>query len=502
MGKNAEAGQSGDEEMEPMNPAARDGRPTRLWLALAAAGPLMLTACASLSPDQGIDTVAWIAGESTGHQVVKLRSAEDERAAEARIAQLLRRRLTPDGAAQIALLNNKGLQAAYNELAITEAQGAEATLPPSPTLSLARLSAGPELEIERQILVNVLGLLTLPERREIAAVQFRQAQFKAAEETLRVAAEAKRAFYRAVAARQSVKLLQEAKASAEAASELIKKLGESGAVSKLDQAREHVFYAEITGELARAKQTQEADREALIRVLGLWGGRIDFQLADNLPALPGRPLSKSNIEAEALKRRVDVEMARLEVEATARSLGLTNATRLVNVFEIAGKSNYERTVSDDGEVEKTRWRGAEVELQVPIFDFGETRTRQAEETYMRAVNRLAEKAVNARSEVREAYQRYRGAYDFARHYQKEVVPLRQTIADESLLRYNGMLTDIFPVLADVRARIASQKAAIDALRDFWLAHVGLQAALIGGGARSAQPESGGAVIASGGGEAH
>jgi outer membrane protein TolC len=122
---------------------------------------------------------------------------------------------------------------------------------------------------------------------------------------------------------------------------------------------------------------------------------------------------------------------------------------------------------------------------------------------MRVVNRLAEKAVNARSEVREAYQRYRGAYDFARHYQKEIVPLRQTIADESLLRYNGMLTDIFPVLADVRARIASQSAAIDALRDFWLAHVALQAALIGGGSGGAAPESGGAVItASDSGGAH
>ena len=464
--------------------------------------PLTLSACAEFSPDGGMDTVAAITGETTGRQVVKLRNNEEARAAEDRVRLLLRRRLTANNAVQIALLNNKGLQAAYNALALTEAKGVEDSLPSSPTLSLSRLAASGELEIERQILVNVLGLFTLRERREIAEVQFRQAQFKAAEETLRIIAEAKRTYYRAVASAQTERLLQEAKATAEAASELTKKLGESGAASKIDQAREHVFYAEVTGELGRARQTKQADREALIRVLGLWGADIDFQLPSSLPPLPRQARRKTDIEREALQRRVDVEMARLEVEATAKMLGLTHATRLVNVLEIAGKSKYERVtnISDSGakETQKTHWRGAEFAVQVPLFDFGEARTRQAEESYMQVVNRLAEKAVNARSEVREAYQRYRGAYDFARHYQTEIVPLRQTIAEESLLRYNGMLTDIFPVLADARARIASNSAAIDALRDFWLADTDLHAALVGGGSAGARPESGAAVVATSG----
>jgi outer membrane protein TolC len=398
-------------------------------------------------------------------------------------------------------LNNKGLQAAYNELAITEARGIEASLPPSPTLSLARLTAGPELEIERMVLVNVLGLLTFPAKQEIAERQFRQAQFKAASETLRIAFDAKRAYFNAAASGQTATLLREAKSSAEAASELIKKLGESGAVSKIDQAREHVFYAEITGELARARQKHEADHESLIRVLGLWGENINFRLPAKLPTLPGAPIRKKDIESEALKRRLDVEMARLEVEATAKSLGLTEATRLVNVLEVAGLSNYERKPEGD-EIEKTKWSGVELEIQVPIFDFGEARTRQVEELYMQAVNRLAEKAVNARSEVREAYQRYRGAYDFARHYQKEIVPLRQTIAEESLLRYNGMLTDIFPVLADARSRIASNSAAINALKDFWLAHVNLQSALLIGSAPGGEEGADSVVAAGGGGGGH
>ena len=94
-------------------------------------------------------------------------------------------------------------------------------------------------------------------------------------------------------------------------------------------------------------------------------------------------------------------------------------------------------------------------MQIPIFDFGEVRVRQAEATYMQAVNRLVEKAVNVRSEARDAYRVYRSAYDIASHYQREVLPLRKIISDETLLRYNAMQIDVFALLAEARQRIAA-----------------------------------------------
>jgi outer membrane protein TolC len=83
--------------------------------------------------------------------------------------------------------------------------------------------------------------------------------------------------------------------------------------------------------------------------------------------------------------------------------------------------------------------------------------------------------VRARSEVREAYAAYRTAYDIARHYRDEVVPLRKQISDEVLLRYNGMLASVFELLADSREQLASVNAAIDTQRDFWIAETQLQA---------------------------
>jgi outer membrane protein TolC len=97
-------------------------------------------------------------------------------------------------------------------------------------------------------------------------------------------------------------------------------------------------------------------------------------------------------------------------------------------------------------------------------------------------HRAAQAAIEARSEVREAYGQYRLAYDIARHHRDERVPLAQRIADEQLLRYNGMLIGVFELLADARAQVAAVNAAIVALRDFWLAQADLDQALVGKGA--------------------
>ena len=78
-----------------------------------------------------------------------------------------------------------------------------------------------------------------------------------------------------------------------------------------------------------------------------------------------------------------------------------------------------------------------------------------------------------------AYDSYRSAYDLARHYRNEVVPLYQNITEESVLQYNGMLIGVFDLLAAARAQSASVLRAIEAERDFWRADAALKASLLG-----------------------
>ena len=448
---------------------------TRRWMVVASA--LLLSACASFSPDGGMGVVTASVSQDLGKEAVALRTPDEAASARDATVRLLAKPLSADAAVQIALLNNRWLQAAYNDLAIAEARAVEGSLPPNPSVSLTRIAGSVEVEFERKIVANVLALATLPVRSEIAAARFRQAQIAALSETLRVAADTRRAYYRAVAARELAGFLAQAQTGAETAAKLATRLGESGGMNKLDQAREQVFYADITAQLATTRQRADSERESLIRAMGLWGDDLGFRIAGSLPPLPSRPQSLPGIEAEAVRRHVDLQIGRIELDALAKGYGLTQATRFINILDAgyAAKDTKDKVTG-----EKIRERGFDVEFQIPIFDFGEARVREAEATYMQAVNRLMERAVNVRSGARDAYRTYRSAYDIAAHYQREVLPLRKIISDETLLRYNAMQIDVFALLAEARQRIASTQAAIRADEDFWLADTDLGAAIIGG----------------------
>jgi len=458
-------------------------RLARLTITMAFGPLLLLGGCAAFSPDGGMGAVREIAGSALEKDVASLRTAHDAADAHSTVGRLLKRPLSPDAAVQIALLNNRGLQAAYDELAAADARRVGESLPPNPRISLMRISSSAELEVEKRIVADVLALASLPVRSDIAAARFRQVQLRAAEETLRLAARARRAYYRAVAARELTGFLTQAQGAAETATKLAARLGETGGMNKLDQAREQVFYAELTAQLASARQRATSERESLARSLGLWGGDLDFKLPGTLPSLPRRPYVLPGIESEAVRRRVDLQIARMELDALARSYGLTQATRFINLLD-AGYAG--KTIEDHLRGETIRDRGFDLELQVPLFDFGEARVRETEATYMQALNRLIERAVNVRSEAREAYQTYRSTYDIAAHYRREVLPLRKIISDETLLRYNAMQIDVFSLLAEARQRITATVAAIDAEREFWLAMTDLGVAVTGGDVAAAK----------------
>lgn len=452
---------------------------------LLIAAALALSGCAMLSEDRGMATVQGLVSERIGKDVSALATDEDTAAARNRMKALLARPLSVDNAVQVALLNNRDLQAAYNTLGVAEARRVRASLPANPTLTLSKVSGGGGFDIERQVAVNILSLATLPARADIATDRFHQAQVQAAAETVRVATETRRAWIQAVAAHALAGFLVQAQTAAQAASDLSKRLGESGAINKLDQARNQVFTAELTAQLGTARQRAVSTRERLIRMLGLWGDDLAFVLPSNLPALPARPRVLAKVEADAVRQRLDLEVARLELAAMARSANLSGATRFISLLDVAGISTRKQEPGGDAVTEN----GASVELQIPIFDLGETNLREAEQSYMQAVNRLVAKAVSVRSEAREAYQGYRAAYDIARQYEREVLPLRKIISDETLLRYNAMQIDVFSLLTEARARIQSTTAAIEARRDFRLAETGLAAAVIGGSAAPAETDS-------------
>lgn len=444
---------------------------------------LFLTGCATFSSDGGLDDVSTMTKERTGQGVQFAKTKVDTNAPSEAVNQLLMQPLTPDTAVQIALLNNRALQASFAELGVAEADLVQAGRMRNPSFSFGRKRAGDDVEIERSVMFDLLGIVTMPIRSRIEGRRFEQAKLQAASQAVQLAADTRRAYFSAVAAQQTVQYMEQVQAAAEAGAELSRSLAKVGNVSKLDQAREQVFYADATAQVARARHNATAAREQLTRLLGLWGANTGFKLPDRLPDLPKIPRDIANVEQLAMEQRLDVQMAKRNAHATASALGLTKATRFINVLD-AGYVN----TSETGE---PRANGYEIELELPIFDWSGARTARAEAMYMQSVFQTADLAVRARSQVREAYSAYRTTYDLAKHYQSEVVPLRKKISDEVLLRYNGMLASVFELLTDARDQISSVNAAIEAQRDFWIAETDLQAAINGTGGNSVEIRSAG-----------
>lgn len=437
---------------------------------------LALSGCATFSKDGGLDAVSSLTAERTGQDVRLPKTNADGAAIQDELNLLLKQPLTADSAVRIALINNRGLRASLAELGVAEADLVQAGRMANPGFSFSRMSGGGGTEIERSVMFDLVGLVTIPIRRDIESRRFESAKLVAATEAVRLALDTRKAYFNAVAAVQSARYAEQVREAAGASAELAQRMTKVGHLSALDQAREQAFSSEASTQLARARHNATAAREQLARLMGVWGENTTFQLPDKLPELPAAPREAGNIESLAMQQRLDVRLAKLGTESTARALGLTKATGVINVLD-AGYVNKSTSGAP-------RENGYEIELALPIFDWGGARVAKAEALYMQSVHRTADTAINARSQVREAYSAYRTTYDVARQHRDELVPLRKKISEESLLRYNGMLMSVFELLADARAQIAGVNAAIDAQRDFWIAETDLQAAISGSGGSS------------------
>jgi len=255
------------------------------------------------------------------------------------------------------------------------------------------------------------------------------ARLRARDEATRLALSAYKAWVNAVAAEQSARLLREAKTTAETADELTRRMVRAGNVSRLTQAQSQATLSDAAIALARGEQVAFAAREQLIRVLGLWGAQTGFTLATTLPALPASPTDTTDLEARAIAARSGLQAERL---AWQRKQASTTPATIDERWDALGDA-------------------AKVRAQ----------------------------AVQVRSEAREAAFNLRTQWDVAHHLQTEVLPLRQFIHDELTLRYNGMLTSVFELMADSHTRTLSHLAAAEALRDYWLTAADVQAMLAG-----------------------
>jgi outer membrane protein TolC len=436
-----------------------------------------LASCTSFSPDGGFSSVQGVAEKRLDKKLVWAKTPEQQKLVQDEVRRLLGKPLSVDDAVQLALLNNRGLQAQYAELGLSEADLVSAGRIPNPHFSMLRAhkteDGKRDYKIEQAFVMNVFAFITMPQAIAIERRRFEQTQALVAMQMLSLAADTRKAYVQAIASQQTLAYMLQVQDAAQASAELAKRMFEAGNFNQLQLAREQNFYADAAVNVARADLLARNYREGLTRVLGLWGDQTQFKLPERLPDLPQTARDIPDVEQMAIAQRLDLQALRIETEALAKNLGLTKTTRFINVLEFGPARVLEGHKGDPYK------KGYEISFELPIFDWGTSKVARAQTLYEQQLNRAAQMAVEARSEVRQAYDTYRIQFDIAKHFRDEIVPLRMRISDENLLRYNGMFIGVFELLADKRSQITAVNGYIDALRDFWLAQADLEMSLLG-----------------------
>jgi outer membrane protein TolC len=442
------------------------------WMLYFTCVSFVLTGCATFSKDGGLDQVKATAAKHIKQELVWSKTESDQKIVTERVNELLKTPLDVENAVQLALLNNKGLQASLYELGISEADVVQAGRLPNPKFSMLFAKNNGEYKIEQTLTFNILSLVTMPKMLEIERRNFDKTKQTVALEVLRLAYATRIAYFNAVAANEHARYSEQVQESAEASAELAHRMVKAGNWSRFEQAKEQSFYADAMLEYANAKNLQTSSHEALSRLLNV--PVAQFELQKRLPDLPKSVDELQPFEQAAFEQRLDLQAKRLETEALAKQLGLTKVTRLINVLEIGPARVLEGKRNDPYK------KGVDLSFELPLFDWGDAKVARAEAIYMQAVNSTAQLAFNAQSEIREVHERYQTSYKVAKHYRDEIVPLRKKVLDEDQLRYNGMLISPFELFADARAQVMSVNGYIARLNEFWLAETALQMTSIGG----------------------
>ena len=451
-------------------------RASHAKLALSALGLAVLTGCASVSLEQNIGRVNDEAGGFTEGKLALARTQEERdqraQAAQALLAQPLGQKET----VQLALVNSPSLQALLAQGWAESADAAQVGRIANPIFSFERMTAGTELDLGRALSFGLLDLLTLPSRYSVANRRIEQSQLRLTSDVVDQVTRVRQAWVRAVAAQQSLKYAKQVYESAEAGAELAKRMQSVGNFNRITRAREQAFYADAATRLSTAQHQVTASREELVRLLGLDESQAQaLKLPERLPDLPKQALDPQAVGSLATKARLDIRLAQTALDGAAKAQGLNMVTSFTDI-ELTGRRN---TTFDNAEGTRSTARGWEIDVRLPLFDWGGMQRDAMNARTLAAANQLEGTVRSAGSSLRESYSAYRTAYDVARHYRDEVVPVRKVIAEENQLRYNGMLISAFELLADARDQVGAVTAALDAQQQFWLADAALQASVIG-----------------------
>jgi cobalt-zinc-cadmium efflux system outer membrane protein len=435
-----------------------------VWIPLLLAG---LGGCASVNLSAGFPQVSATVEERAAATIAWDQGVELDRDAAERLRSLLQRRLTADGAVQIALLNNRDLQAMYSDLGVAQADLVQAGLLRNPVLDASVLfHLGPvRPDLQLGVVFGLLDALYVPLRKRVVAAQFEEAKLRVTGAVLDFVLDVRHAFYAHQADEQLLELRKTIAHALDASFEASRRLHEAGNITDLDLARDRAARERSKLALRSAEVRVRQSRERLNTLMGLFGSDTEWLAEERLPDPPTEPVPVAEVERGAVERSLDLGHARQRIVAVGQRLGYERATALIPSTEIGAGAEKE---SDEP------WGiGPSVSVPIPIFDQGQARVARASAELRRVRHEYHALAVRIRATSRALAERVRGAGDRALYLRDIVLPLQERIVSEAQLQYNAMQVGIFQLLRERQQQIEAAVEYVEMLREYWTARADL-----------------------------
>src|SRR6266404_6121164 len=445
---------------------------------------MTLLAVSAREKEEAFQGVQQSVRERTGKAV---RLEEDQAAHEQAlqdVRQLLRKPLTVDTAVQVALLNNRSLQATFDEIGLSIADLIEATTIPNPKFDLAiRFPDKPPsgTYVDYGAAIDFLSIIMIPLKKRVAKDQLEAAALRVADATLELVSQVKSAFYSLQASQQLLKRFKLIVDANAASLDLAQRQHEAGNITDLALAQQQSSYSRSRLDVASTEAEIRRNREKLNLLLGLWGMDTDWQIAGELPQVPSSDLPMRGLERLAISQRLDLQADYLQVTSQVKNLGLTKSFRLVGALDFG--------FSSERETDSQTRTGPTFAIELPIFNQGQARIARGEAALRQSQDKFEALAVDVRSQIRELRDELTSKREIARFYQDELLPGQRRILNESFLNYNAMEIDNFELFSTKAEEARTEREYVDAVRDYWITRAELERA-VGGNLNPRQPADG------------
>ncbi len=381
--------------------------------------PLLFVGCASVKSGQEWKRFQDIAGERTDQELLWEKSEKEQASIREEVDGLLADGLSRQEAVRIALLNNRQLQSAFEELGISKSALVQAKLLSNPTVGAVfrfLISSGSGTNIDAEGFLPISDLWQIPFRKKVAAARMEATIMRVGEMVMDTAAEAKRAYdavyYLKEATKETGEIMGKFKEIADQA--VIRR--DFGFMRDLDIYLAQAMVAEAEMELARFEGEQAIARSQLNRVLGLGPGQIGYKIRRGEVEQPVRLPDLEGAIKYALGHRLDIQMARFEIRQAEKELALEKSRILKHV---ALGASYERDPDDDEVL------GPGFDIQLPIFDQNQAQIARARYRIRQVRKSLQALEGRVREEVTSDLERIHLHRTRVQQFRERIIPLRE-----------------------------------------------------------------------------